>query len=66
MAAAWSDSEWDSKKSDANLVNVKRVLSFLTQHLQPMIYIGLPIWPLVQARCTNYDQQVSTHKALRW
>ena len=63
-----SDSEWDSQKLDANLVNVKRVtvLSFLTQHLQPMIHIGVPIWPLVQARCTKYDQQVSTHKALRW
>ena len=54
------------KKSDANLVNVKRVLSFLTQHFHPMIDIGVPIWPLVPARCNIYDQQVSTHKALRW
>ena len=46
IGAPRSDSEWDAHRSDASLENVKRVLSILTPHLQLMIDIGAPIWPL--------------------
>ena len=46
IGAPRSDREWDSSKSGPELASVKRVLSFLMQHLQPMIDIGAPIWQL--------------------
>ena len=46
IGAPKSDGEWDAFRSDASLDNVKRVLRFLTAHLQTMIDIGAPIWPL--------------------
>ena len=41
-----SEREWDTAKAGPALSCVKRVLTFLRDHLQPMIDIGSPIWQL--------------------
>ena len=46
IGAPRSDWEWDEQRQGPSLKNVKRILAFVFEHVDAMVALGAPIWPL--------------------